>query len=186
MTDAQRVRCLDEELGDYAAGRLDAARRRPWERHLVSCGTCAHAVAEERRLQAAFAGAPSMPGDLRASLLALGGGGSIAPAASGQAARRVDPLMVLSPGARPCHRSALRATVIAAAAAGASAAAALSLTVISTPPARLGTPATPAIPAVGSPGQTQSPTLGTASVVPAGWARTGVVPRATRQAESTP
>ncbi len=186
MTDAQRVRCLDEELGDYAAGRLDAARRRPWERHLVSCGTCAHAVAEERRLQAAFAGAPSMPGDLRASLLALGGGGPLAPAASGQAARRVDPLMVLSPGARPCHRSALRATVIAAAAAGASAAAALSLTVISTPPARVGTTATPAIPAVGSPGQTQSPTLGTASVVPAGWARTGVVPRPTRQAESTP
>ncbi len=186
MTDGQRVRCLDDELGDYASGRLDPSRRRPWDHHLVSCGTCARAVAEERRLQAAFAGAPSMPGDLRASLLALGGGVSVTPAPTGQQGRRVDPLTVLSPGARPCHRSALRATVIAAAAAGASAAAALSLTVISAPPARLGTTANAVIPAVGSPRQTPSPVFGTATVVPAGWARTGVVPSTTRQAESRP
>lgn len=200
MTDPRGVRCLDDDLGEYAAGRLESGRARRWDLHLVTCRLCAHAVADERRLQAAFAGAPSMPGDLRASLLAVAGGaalvggparrgGSVLAGGSGteqdpRPVGRRDPLTVLSPSAPPCHRSALRATVIAAAAAGASAAAALSLTVIGAPAGRTGVSASTVVPVVGSP--TPSPSSGSATVVPVGWARPGGVVPSARQAESGP
>ncbi len=186
MTEPRAVRCLDDDLGEYAAGRLEPARRRRWDLHLVSCRVCVHAVDEERRLQTAFAGAPSMPGDLRATLLALAAVAGPAPAAVTQPVRRRDPLAVLSPSAPPCHRSALRATVVAAAAAGASAAAALSLTVISTPAGRTGLITTTAVPAVGSPSPPTAAYGGVAAAVPVGWARTGGATASTRQAESRP
>ena len=132
MTDALRVRCQVEELTEYAAGRLPLDRQWAWDRHLVACQTCAHDVAQERRLRSALAGAPSMPGDLRSSLLALGNA-----LAADLGPRPVpaphDRLALLAPSAPPCHRSALRATVVAAAAAGVSAAAAWSLTVAPVP-----------------------------------------------------
>ncbi|MEO7422350.1 MAG: hypothetical protein ABIU87_08140 [Ornithinibacter sp.] len=188
MTQSRGVRCLDEDLGDYAGGRLEPVRRRRWDLHLVTCRGCARAVEDERRLQAAFAGAPSMPGDLRAALLALAGGHAFRDAAEGDPepppVRRRDPLLVLSPGAPPCHRSALRATVIAAAAAGASAAAALSLTVISAPASRTGVTASTVVPVVGSP--TPSPFSAVTTVVPVRWARPGAAAPSSLQAESRP
>lgn len=132
MTDARRVQCRGEELTEYAAGRLPLDRQWAWDRHLVACQVCAHDVAQERRLRSALAGAPSMPGDLRSTLIALGAalatdlGPRPVPAVHAQ-------LPLLHPSAPPCHRSALRATVVAAAAAGLSAAAAWSLTVAPVP-----------------------------------------------------
>ena len=188
MTQPRGVRCLDEDLGDYAAGQLEPVRRRRWDLHLVTCRGCARAVEDERRLQAAFAGAPSMPGDLRAALLALAGGPALSGIAEGvqdpPPVRRREPLLVLSPGAPPCHRSALRATVIAAVAAGASAAAALSLTVISAPASRAGVTASTVVPVVGTP--TPSPFSAVTSVVPVRWARTGAADPTSLQAESRP
>ena len=125
MSSPRPVHCLDDELSEYVAGRLPAERVRAWDRHLVACQGCGRAVAEERRLRAALAGGPSMPGDLRLSLLALGR--DLAPAPAPTAGP--EQLALLAPSAPPCHRSALRATVVAAAAAGVSAAAAWSLTV---------------------------------------------------------
>jgi anti-sigma factor RsiW len=133
MTDATRVRCQGEELTEYAAGRLPLDRQWAWDRHLVACQTCAHDVAQERRLRSALAGAPSMPGDLRSSLLALGNA-LAADLGPRPVSAAHDQLALLAPSAPPCHRSALRATVIAAAAAGVSAAAAWSLTVVPAPP----------------------------------------------------
>ena len=98
--------------------------------------------------------------------------------------RRREPLLVLSPGAPPCHRSALRATVIAAVAAGASAAAALSLTVISAPASRAGVTASTVVPVLGTP--TPSPFSAVTSVVPVRWARTGAADPTSLQAESRP
>lgn len=188
MNDPRGARCLGEELGEYVTARLEPERRRHWDLHLVTCRVCAHAVDEERRLQAVFAGAPSMPGDLRATLLALAGappppGGSV-PDLAVPPTRRRDPLRVLAPGARPCHRSALRATAIAAAAASASAAAALGLTVISAPVGATVPTATTSVPVLASP--TPSPYSGVAAVVPVGWGRTGGVLGSTRQAQSRP
>ncbi len=70
-----------------------------------------------------------MPGDLRVTLLALGRDHDPVP----RPASGPTPLALLAPGDPPCHRSALRATVVAAAAAGVSAAAAWSLTVVGVP-----------------------------------------------------
>ena len=42
MNDAMRVRCLGDELTEYAAGRLDLPRQWAWDRHLVACRVCAH------------------------------------------------------------------------------------------------------------------------------------------------
>ena len=189
MTDAMRVRCLGDELPEYAAGRLSLERQWAWDRHLVACQVCAHAVAQERRLRSVLAGAPSMPGDLRSSLLALGS--TLAAASATEPATNAHhrpPLVLLAPGAPPCHRSALRATVIAAAAAGVSAAAAWSLTIIGAPTAvrpGLGTTTTvPAVQPAAAP-TTASPATNT-GVASFGLSRPVVVARLGQQAESTP
>ena len=185
MTDAMRVQCQGEELTEYAAGRLALNRQWAWDRHLVACQVCAHEVAQERRLRSALTGAPSMPGDLRSSLLALG-----AALATDLGPRPVptghDQLALLNPSAPPCHRSALRATVIAAAAAGLSAAAAWSLTVAPVPvQVRTGLATTTA--PVASP--TAVPTRAAAapvSIAQVQLTRTVVVSRLGERAESTP
>lgn len=189
MSDAMRVRCLGDELTDYAAGRLDLPRQWAWDRHLVACRVCAHAVDEERRLRSALAGTPSMPGDLRSALLALGSSLATAPPrpAAGSAQHR--PLALLAPSAPACHRSPLRATVVAAAAAGVSAAAAWSLTVIGAPvPVRSGLATTPAVqPSVTRTASTFSgPLAAVSSVGSAAVSQTVVLTPATRRAESTP
>jgi hypothetical protein len=130
MSAADGVRCLDDELSEYAAGRLPAHRVRAWQRHLAVCDLCAIGLERERRLQSALAGGPSMPVDLRDALMAMGRGMHHEPAVPRPAG---EPLALLAPGAPPCHRSPLRATVVAAAAAGVSAAAAWSLTVVGAP-----------------------------------------------------
>ena len=186
MTDAMRVRCLGDELTEYAAARLPLERQWAWDRHLVACQVCAHAVDQERRLRSVLAGAPSMPGDLRSSLLALGtalaadAGPRPVPASHG------DPLRLLSPDAPACHRSALRAAVIAAAAAGVSAAAAWSLTVVPAP-AR-GAPALATTVPVASPAPAPSRTAVTprSSTSPAGFAQTDVLSGVVQRAQSTP
>ncbi|MGL5817215.1 MAG: hypothetical protein ACRCYR_06610 [Phycicoccus sp.] len=135
MSAATRVSCLGDELGEYVAQTLPAEREWVWARHLIACRLCAQAVAEERQMRSAMAGAPSMPGELQASLLALGR--TLAAESPTCAAVPVrDPLRLLSPSAPACHRSPLRATVVAAAAAGLSAAAAWSLTPAGTGSAR--------------------------------------------------
>jgi hypothetical protein len=126
-----------------------------------------------------------MPGDLRSSLLALG---AAVATDLGPHPVRVghDQLALLHPSAPPCHRSALRATVVAAAAAGLSAAAAWSLTIA---PAAVGvrtglaTSTTPVVSPV------VAPTRGTAaavSVIQVGLTRSVVVGRSGERAESTP
>jgi len=184
MTDAMRVRCQGDELSEYAAGRLPLDRQWAWDRHLVACQACAHDVAQERRLRSSLAGAPSMPGDLRSTLLALGS--SLAadlgprPVASGP-----DPLRLLSPTAPPCHRSALRATVVAAAAAGLSAAAAWSLTVAPAPVGvrtGLATATTPAVAPATTPTRAAAPVSFTTTRL----TNTVVIGRVDERAESTP
>lgn len=65
-------RCLEERVPDYVSGALDAGTRRRVERHLVSCEWCRREVEVERRLQATLRRSdPSVPGDLRALLLAV-------------------------------------------------------------------------------------------------------------------
>ena len=185
MTDAMRVRCLGDELPEYAAGRLPVDRQWAWDRHLVACQVCSHAVAQERRLRNALAGAPSMPGDLRTSLLALGS--DLASRAERPAVPPPPALALLAPSAPPCHRSALRATVVAAAAAGVSAAAAWSLTVIGTPAAvrpGLATTTVPAVQPAAAP-TTPAPSIGSA-VASLGLSRPAVLTRRDGQAESTP
>ncbi len=56
MSARAAVRCLDDELSEYVAERLPDPRRTAWEHHLVACGTCRHAVDQERRLRRALAG----------------------------------------------------------------------------------------------------------------------------------
>jgi hypothetical protein len=187
MTDGMRVRCLGDELPEYAAGRLPLDRQWAWDRHLVACQVCGHAVAQERRLRSVLAGAPSMPGDLRSSLLALGT--DLASRAGERPAVAHPPaLALLAPSAPPCHRSALRATVVAAAAAGVSAAAAWSLTVIGSPATavRPGIAATtaPSVAPVSAP-TTPGPAFGSA-VASLGLSRPAVLTRVDEQAESTP
>lgn len=177
------VRCHDDDLSEYVTGRLGAARSLEWDRHLVACEGCRREVAEERRLREALAGGPSMPGDLRASLLAMSR--ELSPAPLPGAAP--EPLALLAPGAPPCHRSPLRATVVAAAAAGVSAAAAWSLTVGLVPPRD---PVTgPTLPVVSPAGATSGSAgaSGSAAFVPARWTmRTSAPAVPDRQAESTP
>lgn len=136
MSPTPRVRCLGAELSEYVAGRLSAERQWEWDRHLVACRVCGHAVDSERRIRAAFAGAPSMPGDLRTTLLALGSTMAASEPPRTVSVAGPQPLALLAPSAPACHRSPLRATVVAAAAAGVSAAAAWSLTVIGAPVAQ--------------------------------------------------
>ncbi|MGL4174986.1 MAG: hypothetical protein ACRCSN_02835 [Dermatophilaceae bacterium] len=126
-----RVSCLGDELGEYVAGTLSPDREWAWARHLVACRLCSQAVGEERQLRSALAGTPSMPGELQASLLALGRTLAAEPPMRAATAGR-DPLRLLAPSAPPCRRSPVRATIVAAAAAGLSAAAAWSLTVAGT------------------------------------------------------
>lgn len=186
MTDAMRVRCLGDELPEYAAGRLPVDRQWAWDRHLVACQVCGHAVAQERRLRSVLAGAPSMPGDLRSSLLALGS--DLASRAGERPAAPHPPaLALLAPSAPPCHRSALRATVVAAAAAGVSAAAAWSLTVIGSPAVVRPSVATSTAPAVQPLSAPTTPSPGTGSAVASlGLSRPVVLTRLGEQAESTP
>ncbi|MFL6152973.1 MAG: anti-sigma factor family protein [Ornithinibacter sp.] len=184
MTDGMRVQCRGEELTEYAAGRLPLDRQWAWDRHLVACQLCAQEVAQERRLRSALAGAPSMPGDLRSSLLALGAALATdlgpRPAPSGH-----EQLALLHPSAPPCHRSALRATVVAAAAAGLSAAAAWSLTVAPPVGARSGlaTANAPVVSPVVAPTRADG---GTMSITQVRLTRTVVVDRLGERAESTP
>ncbi|WP_392542935.1 hypothetical protein [Oryzobacter telluris] len=133
MSLSPRVRCLGAELSEYVAGRLPAERQWDWDRHLVACQVCGHAVDSERRIRTALAGAPSMPGDLRTTLLALGSAMAAEAPARAVPVAGPQPLALLAPSAPACHRSPLRATVVAAAAAGVSAAAAWSLTVMGAP-----------------------------------------------------
>lgn len=154
---------------------------RDWDLHLVACEVCRRTVAEERRLREALAGGPSMPGDLRSNLLALGR--DLTPPPVPVASR--EPLALLAPTDPPCHRSPLRATVVAAAAAGVSAAAAWSLTVGGVPP-RPGVVSGPT--SASTARATTAPAAGTtASLVSVRWSdRTSPSAESTRQAESTP
>ncbi len=179
MTARPTVRCLDDELSEYAAGRLGGARRSAWEHHLVACELCCGAVRQERRLHQALAGAPSMPGDLRLTLLALGRDAPPVPRPVGGP----EPLPLLAPSDPPCHRSALRATVVAAAAAGVSAAAAWSLTVGGAPglqrPTVVSGPSAPPV--------ARSVTPVRATLLPVRWSPGASAPAPlVEQAESTP
>ena len=178
MTARPSVRCLDDELSEYVAGRLDDRRRAAWDLHLVACETCCRAVREERRLREALSGGPAMPGDLRTSLLALGRDLEPPPVPVCP-----EPLALLAPSAPPCHRSPLRATVVAATAAGLSAAAAWSLTVIGAPaPARPGVTTPVVVPAVA----TARPVGTAVTTVDFGRSDPTRPTRTVRGAESTP
>ena len=185
MTDAMRVQCQGEELAEYAAGRLPLDRQWAWDRHLVACGHCAHGVAQERRLRSALAGAPSVPGDLRSSLLALGAALATdlgpRPVPSGH-----DRLALLHPSAPPCHRSALRATVLAAAAAGLSAAAAWSLTVAPAPVGVRTGLVTSTVPVVAPAATPTRTALAPPTVPQVRLMQTVVVGRPAQRAQSTP
>jgi hypothetical protein len=183
MSASPGVRCLDDELFDYAAGRLSAPRVAVWQRHLAVCDLCSAGLDRERRLRVALAGAPSMPGDLRSALVAMGR--SLEQPGTVNRARLAEPLALLAPGAPPCHRSPLRATVVAAAAVGVSAAAAWSLTVMGSPAERGAVPV-PARDAAASPGPTATPATGAAAIA-ARWMPAGTV-RVTpgQRAESIP
>ena len=191
MSDPMRVRCLGDELSEYAASRLPVERQWAWDRHLVACRVCAQAVDDERRLRSVLEGAPSMPGDLRSSLLALGRSLAAEAPAPQPVAAQHQPLALLAPTAPACHRSPLRATVVAAAAASVSAAAAWSLTVIGTPvPVRtnLATTTPPAVQPAASraPGFAVS-VLPAVSTLSAGRsAQTVVLTRPAQRAQSTP
>jgi anti-sigma factor RsiW len=182
MSAASGVRCLDDELLDYAAGRLSAPRVALWERHLAVCDLCAVGLARERRLRAALAGAPSMPGDLRNTLMAMGR----ALEQPTSHPRGPSPLTLLAPGAPPCHRSPLRATAVAAAAVGISAAAAWSLAVMGSPADR-GAVSRPTVrDASTSPSPTPAPVAGGGATM-VRWMPVGTaLPAPGRQAESTP
>lgn len=186
MSDAMRVRCLGDELTEYAAGRLPLDRQWAWDRHLVACQVCCHAVAQERRLRSALAGSPSMPGELRSSLLALGTSMAAEAPPRAAAVAHPDPLRLLAPSAPACHRSPLRATVVAAAAAGVSAAAAWSLTVVPAPGAvrpALATTSTPVVSPAAAPSRTTS---ASSTVSPVGLSQTVVLTPAGQRAQSTP
>lgn len=125
-------RCRLDELPDYVSGQLSVQRTLEWDRHLIACAGCQHAVAGERRLQAMLStGCPSMSGSLHAQLVALA---STMPAPSlvgGTPDRRPQahgPLEMVAPSAPPVHRSPLKSAALATAAAGATAAVAWTLT----------------------------------------------------------
>ncbi len=176
------VRCLDDELFDYAAGRLPAPRVTVWQRHLAVCDLCSVGLERERRLRAALAGAPSRPGDLRDTRMARGR--ALEPP---RAPEPVAPaLALLAPGAPPCHRSPLRATVVAAAAVGVSAAAAWSLTVMGSPSDRGAVPRPVTRDAASTPVASPS-TVSGGLVAAVRWTPVGSALFASgQQAESTP
>ena len=185
MTDAMRVQCQGEELTEYAAGRLPLDRQWAWDRHLVACQACAHEVAQERRLRSALAGAPSMPGDLRSSLLALGAalatdlGPRPVPAGHDQLAAAA-PLGAPVPPQRPARHRPRRA------AAGLSAAAAWSLTVAPAPVrvrTGLGTATAPVVSPAAAPTRAAAAPV---SFTQVRLTRTVVVGRPGERAESTP
>lgn len=148
-------RCRLDELPDYVSGRLSAQRTLDWDRHLISCVGCQHAVAGERRLQSLLAsGCPSMPGSLHAQLVALAS--SMTGPAMAQTSERA-PLEMVPPSAPPAHRSPLRSAALATAAAGATAAVAWSLTVTGT-----GTLSS-SVTSVGGSAPSVRPVLGTAT-----------------------
>ena len=123
-------RCRLDELPDYVSGQLSSQRTLEWDRHLIACGGCQHAVAAESRLQTLLsAGCPSMPGSLHAQLVALASSMPAVPPA-GPAVRHRDhtPLQMVAPTAPPVHRSPLKSAALATAAAGATAAVAWTLT----------------------------------------------------------
>lgn len=133
-----RARCLGPELTAYADRVMDPATLRHWDRHLVACTSCRHAVESERRvLQSLRApgGGPDLPGDLRSLLLSLASERAAAAPAPVPAVPvapvpvRSSPVPVVDRGTPALHRSAVRATVFAGLAAGATAAAAWSLAV---------------------------------------------------------
>lgn len=120
-------RCRLDELPDYVSGKLSAQRTLEWDRHLISCVNCQHAVVGERRLQTLLAsGCPSMPGSLHAQLVALASAMTGPP--MDQSSERA-PLQMVAPSAPPAHRSPLRSAAMATAAAGATAAVAWTLTI---------------------------------------------------------
>lgn len=160
-------RCRLDELPDYVSGQLSAQRTLEWDRHLIACGGCQHAVAAERRLQTLLsAGCPSMSGSLHAQLVALASSMPAVPTA-GPADRRLEhaPLQMVAPTAPPVHRSPLKSAAIATAAAGATAAVAWTLTLAG--PGAMAT----SVGAVGSGGP--SPTVRPATAAPG--APTGVL-----------
>ncbi|EAQ00031.1 RNA polymerase sigma-70 factor [Janibacter sp. HTCC2649] len=123
-------RCRLDELPDYVSGQLSLQRTLDWDRHLIMCVNCQHAVAGERRLQTLLAsGCPSMPGSLHAQLVALAS--SMTGPAMAQTSERA-PLEMVPPSAPPGHRSPLRSAALATAAAGATAAVAWTLTIAGT------------------------------------------------------
>ena len=159
----RRHTCLDDELPDYVAGRLDPATRLHWDRHLTVCLTCQQQVALERRLRAALEGAPSLSGGLRSQLLALG---AELPGPAPEPRPVLDPLPVLAPTATACHRSPRRPVAVAAAAVGASAAAVLGVAVVG----GVARPA-PSTPASGLTPAPASVVRGTATTLPAALVR---------------
>ena len=134
---AHRGRCLGPELTAYADRTMDPATLQHWDRHLVACTCCRHAVESERRmLQSLRAPAGAcLPGDLRSLLLSLASEPSPAAPTSAPAVPvapvpvRAAPVPVVDRGTPALHRSPVRATVLAGLAAGATAAAAWSLAV---------------------------------------------------------
>ena len=151
-------RCLGADLTAYADRTLEAAALLRWDRHVVACACCRAAVEDERRVLAALRApsGPSVPGDLRGMLLAMGAGLPTASGAPAEASLRtsgrhvvppvpVAPVRVVDRGTPALHRSARRATVFAGLAAGATAAAAWGLVVTGgsvaspTPPVTPGT-----------------------------------------------
>ena len=144
----RRVRCLGDDVSDYAAGRLPD--QHDWDRHLVTCLGCRGAVELERRVVAALKSTPTFSPDLQRLLLSVSHEIPIVgrpltnlpmvppvPAHPGPPAG-MPRLAVLSPTAPAQHRSALRAAVCASAAVGASAAAVWATTVTPTPSVRPG------------------------------------------------
>ncbi|PRY60245.1 hypothetical protein BCF74_10731 [Knoellia remsis] len=123
--------CRVEEIPDYVSGHLAPQRAAAWDRHLIACVCCQHAVADERRLQAMLAsGAPSMPGSLHAQLVALASSmtGPAMAQTGERAPREPAPLQMVPPSAPPVHRTSLRTAALATAAASATAAVAWTLT----------------------------------------------------------
>lgn len=162
-------RCRLDELPDYVSGHLSAQRTLDWDRHLISCVNCQHAVAGERRLQTLLAtGCPSMPGSLHAQLVALAS--SMTGPAMAQTSERA-PLEMVPLSAPPAHRSPLRSAAVATAAAGATAAVAWTLTiagpgVVTTTVTSVGGSSPSVRPVVGSPSPTSTLRVRTVST---GW-----------------
>jgi hypothetical protein len=152
MPGAHQRRCLGPELSPYADRVLPEGELLFWDRHLVACACCRHAVQEERRILSSLrsAGGRDVPRDLRAMLLSLGaeaGAGNSPHVGGPPTPLRIPapPVPVVDRSAPALHRSAVRATVFAGLAAGASAAAAWSFAVT-------GSPLLPPTPAATTPG----------------------------------